>query len=951
MNKRLGFLSLIGVAALLLATFGANALAAPSGVAGTVTFDRSWTNLENTIKVTVTDDDENVATLRVQSAGVAGTAPYLVAANTPGTFYPANAPIADWAGIDQLEDPAATTDPDDAGNTSVDKIAADLGITGTITERRAAFFSAVGVSGASTTDQGQLDALNVARTGNGLDINDVLVVPTSTAVEASVIGIGPRSVTITSASGSGAFNLVYFGSLADTVDVKLRSTSDQNGYTQTLTENGLNTGVFTGTFDLGDSTDDAASPRVLKAAKGDVITVSYTDASEDVTRTATLSVELGAPKVSNLTPASGTHTNDTTVVLTGDLVDAQSGVKSKTIRFYLDFGDPDGPVEIPNKDKSDSGDFSNDGYNLNAITGGVQASVEVTLDPPSGVTVYEWYLSGEDNAGNPGQSDANAKKDGDNAHSLTYDKQSVTLKSADDDKANAILGQWWDPTKKDDSDTDEDERLIIDVTKAKNTSIRVIFDGALDGDSVDAGDFTVDGATVDAADWFSSLKGSVFLTVGEKGPSATPKVEVASGGIRDAAGNANSTALTVKTARDGLAPTFTVDVAGDDTGGVAVSGDEITITVTANETLITNPTIQYGVVVKNEDDELKVALGEDDNPDLTPVGGLTFKGSDQWEGTVDVNGIGAFVVMVMGEDTASNGGVSGGTDPEKSSAILFETDNAIPGPVLDPDHEGSVSRSDPFLSIDWSSEGEEYAGDTHKKVTLTVLTLDGEDVLDRAATSNDRSFILTTSDLALGDHKIEVNGMDESGNELDSNHKVTFTVKASPATKIELKPGMNLISFPGTPADTSINSVVTLSQVTAISTYDAATGLWLSATRDDSGMLSGSLEQIDAQHAYWVSTTSFDPIKVDIPRQGFGNVPPAISLVEGWNLVPVVVVGNQTVKTIAADTYFGSTSWVTAYTFDPQEGQWTKVLPGNFHDVEVGKGYWLYVEVAGVLVP
>ena len=68
MNKRLGFLSLIGVAALLLATFGANALAAPSGVVGTVTFDTNWSNadqrLKNIIKVTVTDDDENLATLR-----------------------------------------------------------------------------------------------------------------------------------------------------------------------------------------------------------------------------------------------------------------------------------------------------------------------------------------------------------------------------------------------------------------------------------------------------------------------------------------------------------------------------------------------------------------------------------------------------------------------------------------------------------------------------------------------------------------------------------------------------------------------------------------------------------------------------------------------------------------------------------------------------------------------
>ena len=495
------FFHLIGVAALLLATFGANALAAPSGVAGTVTFDRSWTNLDNTIKVTVTDDDENVATLRVQSSGVAGTAPYTVTAGTPGNFYPANAPIADWAGIDQLDDPAATADKDDAGNTSVDKIAADLGIT------RAAFFSAVGVSGASTTDQGRLDALNNARTGNGLDINDVLVVPTNTAVDASVIGIAPRSVTITSASGSGAFRLVYFGSLADEVDVKVRSTSDQAGFTQTLTESGLNTGVFTGTFTLGSSTSGGA----LQAANGDVITVSYTDASEEVTRTSTLNVELGPPQVSNLEPASGTNTNDTTVVLTGDLVDAQSGVNSKKIRFYLDVGA--GPVEIPNKDKSNITGFSNDKYTLTAITGGVQASVELTLKPDTGVdTDYEWYLEGEDNAGNTGRSDADAKKEGDNAHSITYDKQSVTLKSPDDDKMNAIVGQWWDPTKK------GADRLIDNVTKAKNTSIRVIFDGALDGSSVDASDFTVGGATVDAAAWFSGQKDSVFLTVGRTGP-------------------------------------------------------------------------------------------------------------------------------------------------------------------------------------------------------------------------------------------------------------------------------------------------------------------------------------------------------------------------------------------------------------------------------------------------
>ena len=529
-------------------------------------------------------------------------------------------------------------------------------------------------------------------------------------------------------------------------------------------------------------------------------------------------------------------------------------------------------------------------------------------------------------ADSPGTGDADP-------HSFTYDKQPIKLATANDDQ-NAILGNSYDAAKK-------------EIVENVNTSIQVIFNGALDGDSVDASDFTVDGVAVEAADWFSSQKDSVFLTVGEQDPDATPEVVVASGGLRDAAGNANSVELTVEEAKDGLAPEFTVDVAGGDASGVAVSDSRITITVTANETLNTNPTIENGTVAKNADGDLEMTGS------YTPVSGLTFKGSDTWEGKVSQSASddGAFVVKVTGRDTANNVGTSGSDDPEKSSAILFEMDNAIPAPVLDPADEGSVSRSDPFISIDWSSEGGEYAGDTHKNVTLTVLTLDGEDVLDRAATSDNESFILTTSGLALGDHEIEVNGMDEAGNELANDHEITFTVKARPSTKIGLKPGMNLISFPGSPADTAINSVVTVSQVSAISTYDAASGTWLSATRDDdSGMLSGDLTDIDAQHAYWVATTSFDPIEVDIPSQGFANVPPAIQLVAGWNLVPVVVVGDAG-DTIAADTYFGSTSWVTAYTFDPQEGQWAKVLPGNFHDVEVGKGYWLYVEQAGVLVP
>ena len=75
---------------------------------------------------------------------------------------------------------------------------------------------------------------------------------------------------------------------------------------------------------------------------------------------------------------------------------------------------------------------------------------------------------------------------------------------------NAILGQSYDAAKK-------------EIVENVNTSIRVIFDGALDGDSVDASDFTVDGETVDAADWFSGQKDSVFLTVGARTQMPLPR--------------------------------------------------------------------------------------------------------------------------------------------------------------------------------------------------------------------------------------------------------------------------------------------------------------------------------------------------------------------------------------------------------------------------------------------
>jgi hypothetical protein len=64
----------------------------------------------------------------------------------------------------------------------------------------------------------------------------------------------------------------------------------------------------------------------------------------------------------------------------------------------------------------------------------------------------------------------------------------------------------------------------------------------------------------------------------------------------------------------------------------------------------------------------------------------------------------------------------------------------------------------------------------------------------------------------------------------------------------------------------------------------------------------------------------------------------------------VSLIGDAPGTTTSADTYFGSTDWVTAYTFTPPS-TWSKVVPSTFATVTFGNGYWLYVSADGDLVP
>jgi len=71
-------------------------------------------------------------------------------------------------------------------------------------------------------------------------------------------------------------------SVAETVDVTVVSDSDTTGLTAlTLTETGVDTGIFAASLDLAIATDDGASPPQLEAEADDVVTASYDDALDD----------------------------------------------------------------------------------------------------------------------------------------------------------------------------------------------------------------------------------------------------------------------------------------------------------------------------------------------------------------------------------------------------------------------------------------------------------------------------------------------------------------------------------------------------------------------------------------------------------------------------------------------------------------------------------------------
>ena len=739
---------------------------------------------------------------------------------------------------------------------------------------------------------------------------------------------------------------------------------------------------------------------IVPASDGEKVKVEYSEATPAGTRTAEGTVDLKAPTITLISPpdkdfattgvslsvtvtdsGAGIKAGDTGVAATGTLASFDQSKKSETATT-------DGfTITVPVK----TGETVPEGQHKWAVT--VKDQVDNKPKGTGATTVATTNVRGT--SGNPYQ--------------FTIDNKPPKITKVQSGGKLDAAGK-------------------IVVGKASRKTVTVFFDlGALgkgapiDPDSVAPSDFTVDGVT--PSDAILEATGDIILLVMTADLTTDkPTVLLTVGAIQDKSKNTPAAAdVKVPSVLDRLNPVVDVSIAGEVSSN-PVSKKDVKITVTSTEPGTARVFVSY--VAASGDATLTEGTVKEIKPKST--------GTSTWETTVTIKTISGTVptaglVNVRGEvtDAAGNIGKSGVADPDgtdatkagtpTSKAKVFEFDNVLndkkdPGFIVSPKTSGTATEpgtdvSGPFVTVNFDDEGTEYGVvknvtgdkikvDTHPDVDLTKATLempDGTkvDVLAQFDRSDKNSFVMGTAGLndgtglGLGKYKITVQAKDALGNNSKTaavtpgkettatSYSISFNVTARAKYKIRLAPGLNLVSLPGTPADTDINAVIPVADlaVDLVTTYDpnAPLGPWLVATRNaDTGLFEGTLSTIDSAHAYWIRATSFIDLAADIPIQALtGQLPPTLSVESGWNLVPVVDLRRQKAGTeIRPESYFTGLKWSLAYTFDTVNSEWVRLpnrgtgaaapdgVSTTLSDaVQTGRGYWVFLTEGGIIVP
>ena len=838
-----------------------------------------------------------------------------------------------------------------------------------------------------------------------------------TKVDITINDVNRNGDILLASSISGVNYVMYWSAVRNDTGglVTVTSDVDGRGIALVLNETKPSSGVFQGVITTQaavEDEDDADPPfdaAMLSVGKDDTVTVDYNDPDgDDDDVTATIQVETTPPTFDDFTPDHGFASKVERPEVEADVTDVDSGIPSEK-KLWVIFAI--GKTSNTNIIEKSEELLVDDRGSVSDITNGFhvrQAPTRSLTDED--VTIY-WWVKAIDAAGNVGISDQMPQdSDGDpnNCDSASFDEMTLRnvnvkfIKDTDEDEdgnqsqdmvngcqpykisvdntapklTGAFTGSFWDLDME--LESGESDRTNDNPGDADPTSIRLEFNDDVDGSTVSADDFEVDGDAPLAAEHFAGASSSVFLTVPSLDPNDRPEVKMV-GEVRDEAGNRRTTG-TIKAATDKIAPTLEVSLEGTAGGSDRpVTDKSITVTIVSDEAISAPKVSVYHLGADNDrelgEDEEKMALTGPFLKTASPVKGE----SRTYSAKIDRNNAGLYNVVVTATDIAGSsneasvGATKGPVDTgDDTSAILYEVDNDLAGMEVIPE---TIDDPDAFITLDFTAEGSEYPDgknpadedvdyDSYTAVTIVSAMLGDLDITDSlSANSAGNKYLYKASDLEIGKHTISVEIMDEAGNEKDFSTKIEITERKP--FSLALSPGWNLVSIPSPPANGDINTVIPADHpADTVLTYDPLVpGGWLTAVRGGDGDFTGTLTMITATRAYWIHTDSFEALDVDVPKPSVGQAVflPTITISKGWNLIPALDVdGDEEVGT--AMHYFRSISddVAAAYRFDTVLNSWLSVEledtsatgeDDNSEMIERGRGYWVYSTKAGTLVP
>ena len=171
---------------------------------------------------------------------------------------------------------------------------------------------------------------------------------------------------------------------------------------------------------------------------------------------------------------------------------------------------------------------------------------------------------------------------------------------------------------------------------------------------------------------------------------------------------------------------------------------------------------------------------------------------------------------------------------------------------------------------------------------------------------------------------------------------------------IDLSPGWNLVSVPRELENSSIEAVFDgITSITKIYTYQ--NGNWSGSAYNGTWneLISGHpIEDIEDGIGYWVYTTEPTTVTLSLEPLGYVEViPPDYDLSMGWTMIGYTTL--QLEQEMPVPVYLTNLDgiWQSMYNYAPATGYDQAKPDYGFDNTELGRGYWIYLNDVGVLVP